>query len=67
MQEFFENISRYPRYLVTFILGTFIVVFSPLMPLLRRPSTAIATIAFFIAAFLFIAFTLQAMLGLDAA
>jgi hypothetical protein len=67
VQDFFENVSRYPRYLITFILGTFMAALSPLMPLLRRPSTAIVTIGFFIATFAFVAFTLRAMLGLDAA
>lgn len=65
MQEFFENVSRYPRYMITFILGTFIAFLSPLRPLFQRPSTAIATSVFFLAAFAFIAFTLRAMLGLD--
>lgn len=67
MQDFFENVSRYPRYLITFILGTFISFLSPLLPLFKRPSTAIVTVGFFVAAFAFIAFTLRAMLGLDAA
>lgn len=67
MQDFFDNVSRYPRYLIGFILGTFMAAFSPLLPLMKRPSTAIATVTFFLAAFLFIAFTLRAMLGLDAA
>lgn len=66
MQEFFENVSRYPRYLVSFVLGTFFAAFSPLRPLLARPSTAVATIACLVAAFLFLTFTLRAMLGLDA-
>lgn len=66
MQDFFNNVSRYPRYLISFILGTFIAFLSPLMPLFQRPSTAIATSMFFLAAFAFIAFTLRAMLGLDA-
>lgn len=67
MQDFFENVSRYPRYLITFTVGTFTAALSPLLPLLQRPSTTIATIGFFLAAFAFVAFTLRAMLGLDAA
>jgi uncharacterized membrane protein YjjP (DUF1212 family) len=66
MQEFFENVSRYPRYLISFILGTLMAAFSPLLPLFKRPSTAIAAIGFLVAGFAFIAFTLRAMLGLDA-
>ncbi|NJO40936.1 MAG: DUF751 family protein [Cyanobacteria bacterium CRU_2_1] len=66
MQDFFNNISRYPRYLISFTLGVFMSAFSPLMPLFQRPVTAIATIAVLIAAFASLAFTLRAMLGLGA-
>jgi type II secretory pathway component PulF len=65
MQEFFNNVSRYPRYLISFTLGIFYFALSPLLPLFRRPSTAIASIAVLVAAFLFLVFTLQAMLGLQ--
>jgi type II secretory pathway component PulF len=65
MQDFFRNVSRYPRFLISFTLGIFYVALSPLFPLFKRPSTAIATISFLVAAFVFLAFTLRAMLGLD--
>lgn len=67
MQDFFNNVSRYPRYLISFTLGVLLSAFSPLLPLFKRPSTAIASVAFLIAALAFVAFTLRAMLGLDAA
>ncbi len=67
MQDFFNNVSRYPRYLIAFTLGVLLTAFSPLLPLFKRPVTAIATIAVLIAAFAFLSFTLRAMLGLDAA
>lgn len=66
MEEFFNNVSRYPRYLITFTLGIFLTALSPLLPLFRRPSTAIATVAVLVAFFALLAFTLRAMLGLDA-
>jgi type II secretory pathway component PulF len=66
MEEFFNNVSRYPRYLITFTLGIFLTAISPLLPLFRRPSTAIATVALLISFFIFLSFTLQAMLGLNA-
>jgi hypothetical protein len=66
MQEFFENVSRYPRYLISFVLGTLFSAFSPLLPLFKRPATAIAAIGFLVAGFAFLAFTLRAMLALDA-
>ncbi len=61
---FWENISRYPRYFITILLGVFFFSFGWLAPLLKRPATAIALIIFFIAGLTFIAFTLRAMLGL---
>lgn len=64
MQEFFDNVSRYPRYLISFTLGIFLTAISPLLPLFKRPSTAIATVSVLVAGFAFIAFTLRAMLGL---
>ncbi|MBD3883025.1 DUF751 family protein [Phormidium tenue FACHB-886] len=66
MQEFINNVSRYPRYFISFTLGIFFFAFSPLLPLFKRPSTAIAAVAVLVAALLFINFTLQAMLGLKA-
>lgn len=66
MQEFLENVSRYPRYLVSITLGVLLAALSPVVPLFRRPATAIATTALLIAAFTFLAFTLRAMLGFSA-
>ena len=65
MQEFFNNISRYPRFFITFTLGIFFFLFERLRPLLNRPITAIALIGIFIAGFAFVTFTLRAMLGLS--
>lgn len=67
MQKFFENVSRYPRYLITFTLGVLFSLFSPLLPLFKRPITAVAAISFLVSAFIFLALTLRAMLGLSAA
>lgn len=65
MQGFWENVTRYPRYFITFTLGIFFFLFERLKPLLNRPVTAIALIGVFIGGFAFIAFTLRAMLGLN--
>ena len=65
MQEFFNNISRYPRFFITFTLGIFFFLFERLRPLLNRPITAMALIGIFIAGFAFVTFTLRAMLGLS--
>lgn len=67
MQEFFNNVSRYPRYFISFTLGIFFNAIAPLMPLLKRPTTAIALVGFVISLFIFLTFTLRAMLGLSVA
>lgn len=66
MQEFWNNISRYPRFFITITLGVLLTLASPFVPLYKRPSTAIATTGFLLAAVAFIALTLRAMLGLSA-
>ena len=65
MKEFFENVIRYPRYLISFSLGILYSAVQPLGPLLQKPSTAIALIGAVVAGFLFLTFTLRAMLGLE--
>lgn len=67
MQEFFQNVSRYPRYFITFTLGVLYSLLEPLLPLLKRPSTAIALVALLVSMFMFLSFTLRAMLGLNVA
>jgi membrane protein insertase Oxa1/YidC/SpoIIIJ len=67
MKEFFDNVSRYPRYLISFTLGILYNAVQPLMPLLQRPTTAIALLGAVIAGFIFLTFTLRAMLGLNVA
>ena len=64
-EGFWENISRYPRYFVTIILGVILNTFGWLEPLFKRPVTAIALIGFFVAALTFVTLTLRAMLGLS--
>ncbi|MBD2740022.1 DUF751 family protein [Coleofasciculus sp. FACHB-1120] len=62
---FWENISRYPRYFVTIILGVFFYTFGWLKPLLQNRISAIALISFLVAALTFITLTLRAMLGVS--
>ncbi|MFB2835899.1 DUF751 family protein [Floridanema evergladense] len=64
-EGFWENISRYPRYFVTIILGVFLNTFGWLAPLFKRPVTAIALVGFVVAALTFVTLTLRAMLGLS--
>jgi len=64
MGEFFQNVSRYPRYLISFTLGVFYSIFQWLKPLGDRPVTLVALVGLAVSGFLFITFTLRAMLGL---
>jgi uncharacterized membrane protein len=63
MNEFFNNITRYPRFLITISLGVFFALFGWLKPLMNRPVTAIALIGLVLASFSFVFLTLRAMLG----
>jgi Protein of unknown function (DUF751) len=65
MQEFINNISRFPRFFITVTLGIFFFLFERLRPLLDRPVTAIALVSSIVATFFFLTFTLRAMLGLS--
>ncbi|MBV8885015.1 MAG: DUF751 family protein [Chroococcidiopsidaceae cyanobacterium CP_BM_RX_35] len=62
---FWENISRYPRYFITIILGVLLNAIAPVVPLFKRPATAIVLIGLLLGLFTFVTFTLRAMLGLD--
>ncbi|MBN3905808.1 MAG: DUF751 family protein [Nostoc sp. NMS1] len=63
---FWDNVFRYPRYLITIVLGLFLNTFAPLVPLLKRPLTLIALLGLFVSSLVFLTFTLRAMLGLSA-
>ncbi len=65
MGDFFQNISRYPRYFITFTLGVFFFIWEQLKPFFNKPVTAIALIGLIISSFCFLSFTLQAMLDLN--
>ncbi len=65
MQEFFNNVSRYPRYFITITLGIFFFLFEQLKPFINKPITAIALIGLIIGTFAFLTLTLQAMLGIN--
>lgn len=62
---FWDNVFRYPRYLITIVLGLFLNTFEPLMPLLKRPVTLIALVGLFTGSLVFLTLTIRAMLGLS--
>ncbi|MEC4892587.1 MAG: DUF751 family protein [Oscillatoria sp. PMC 1051.18] len=65
MDDFWDNISRYPRYLITITLGIFFALYDRVKPLLKQPITATALMGILISGFAFIFFTLRAMLGMS--
>jgi hypothetical protein len=64
MDGFWENVLRYPRYMVSLILGIFIFAYDQLKPLFKNPVTGVALLGLLIGGFAFLYFTLRAMLGL---
>ncbi|WP_082127380.1 DUF751 family protein [Calothrix sp. 336/3] len=60
---FWNNVLRYFRYFITTLLGVLLNTFAPLAPLLKRPITSIALVGFLVSGFIFVTFTLRAMLG----
>lgn len=65
MQDFFQNVSRYPRYMISLIAGILWFFFEQLKPFLKNPVTAIATIGFLVGSFAMLYLTLEAMLGIS--
>ena len=61
MGEFFSNVSRYPKYLITIILGVFTAALSPLIRRSSNPITAISLISALISGLMTIAFLVRAM------
>lgn len=65
MQEFFKNVERYPRYLISLTLGIFFAAFESIQPLFfKNTLTSFVTLGILVAGFAFLFFTLKAMLGL---
>jgi hypothetical protein len=67
MKDFFKNVLRYFTYFITIVLGIATASIEPLMPLLKRPVTAVALITAAISAFIGLTLVLRAMLGLNLA
>ncbi len=61
MGEFFSNVLRYPKYLITIILGVFAASIEPLVRRSSNPITAISLIGALISGILTLTFLLRAM------
>lgn len=65
MNDLLETVSAWPRYLISVIFGVFYNAAMWLKPLTQKPVTLVALIGLTVSGFLFITFTLRAMLGLS--
>ncbi|MDY6784029.1 MAG: DUF751 family protein [Cyanobacteriota bacterium] len=65
MKDFLDNIARYPRFLISFSLGVLYSFYEWFKPLLKNRVTTVAFLGMVMGAFLFLFFTLRAMLGLS--
>ena len=61
MGEFFSNVSRYPKYLITIVLGVFTAAISPLIKRSSNRITGIALVGALLSGLLTIVFLLKAM------
>ncbi len=61
MGEFFSNVSRYPKYLITIILGVFASFLEPLFRRSKNPVTAISLIGALVSGFITLIFIVRGM------
>ncbi len=61
MGEFFSNVARYPKYLITIILGVFASLLEPLLQRSKNPVTGISIVGAFISALITFYFIVKAM------
>ncbi len=61
MGEFFSNVARYPKYLISIIVGGIVALLGPLFKNISNPVTAVGLISSIISAMITIFFVLQAM------
>ena len=61
MGEFFSNVLRYPKYLITIVLGVFASFLDPLVKRSKNPITAVSLIGALISGGVTLALVLRAM------
>jgi len=61
MGEFFSNVARYPKYLISIIVGGLVALLEPLFKNRSNPLTIVGLIASVLSAFITFYFVLQAM------
>ena len=61
MGEFFTNVARYPKYLISIIVGGLVALLEPLFKNRSNPLTIVGLISSVLSAFITVYFVLQAM------
>ena len=61
MGEFFSNVARYPKYLISIIVGGLVALLEPLFKNRSNPLTIVGLISSVLSAFITVYFVLQAM------
>ena len=61
MGEFFTNVARYPKYLISIIIGGLAALLEPLFKNRSNPLTTVGLISSVLSAFITVYFVLQAM------
>ena len=61
MGQFFSNVARYPKYLISIIVGGLVALLEPLFKNRSNPLTLVGLISSVISAFLTFYFVLKAM------
>jgi hypothetical protein len=64
MSEFWNNISRYPRFFISSMVGLILVILAPLKNLLKVPKLRIILILSFILFILLLYFIVRSMTGI---
>ncbi len=61
MGEFFSNVARYPKYLISIIVGGLVALLEPLFKNRSNPLTIVGLISSVLSAFITVYFVLRAM------
>ena len=64
MNDFWNNISRYPRFFISSVIGLALIIITPFRNLFKIPKLRIFVILFIIGLIGFLYFVLKSMVGL---
>lgn len=64
-EDFWKNLLRYGTYFFSVLLGTAYTALKPIGGLLKRPVTAVFTLAAIVGLLVFVSTTVKAMLGVS--